>query len=129
MAGMFGSSGKTSNPMGTVGTLVGVIGAAFSVILWIYRFNPDSSLLGSYSIQITNNGPMADQLSTLALVFGLIAVIMGIAGGLGGRGTTSTIASILLGVVALSYPVLNALHLVERYVPNPVGYVLFGHPA
>ena len=127
MAGMFGSSGKTSNPMGTVGTLVGVLGAAFSTILWIYQFNPDSSLLGTYSIQITNGGPMADQLSTLALVFGLIAVVLGIAGGLGGRGTGSTIASILLGVVALSYPVLNALHLVEHYVPNPVGWL--GHPA
>ena len=124
---MFGSSGKTSNPMGTVGTLVGVLGAAFSTILWIYQFNPDSSLLGTYSIQITNGGPMASQLSTLALVFGLIAVVLGIAGGLGGRGTGSTIASILLGVVALSYPVLNALHLVEHYVPNPVGWL--GHPA
>lgn len=124
---MFGSSGKTSNPMGTVGTLVGALGAAFSAILWIYQFNPDSSLLGSYSVQITNGGPMADQLSTLALVFGLIAVVLGIAGGLGGRGTGSTIASILLGVVALSYPVLNALHLVEHYVPNPVGWL--GHPA
>ena len=124
---MFGSSGKTSNPMGTVGTLVGALGAAFSAILWIYQFNPDSSLLGTYSIQITNGGPMADQLSTLALVFGLIAVVLGIAGGLGGRGTGSTIASILLGVVALSYPVLNALHLVEHYVPNPVGWL--GHPA
>ena len=120
MSGMFGSSGHTSNPLGTVGTLVGAIGAAFSVILWIYQFNPDSSLLGTYSIQIANGGPMADQLSTLALVFGAIAVVAGIAGGLGGRGTGSTVASILLGVVALSYPILNALHLVERYVPNPV---------
>jgi len=118
---MFGSSGKTSNPMGTVGTLVGAIGAAFSVILWIYQFNPDSSLLGQYSIQIASGGPMADQLGTLALVFGLIAVIMGIVGGLGGRGSGSTIAAILLGVIALSYPILNALHLVERYAPNPVG--------
>ena len=120
MAGMFGSSGHTTNPMGTVGTLVGAIGAAFSVILWIYQFNPDSSLLGSYSLQIAAGGPMADQLSTLALIFGLIAVVMGIAGGLGGRGTGSTVASILLGIVALSYPILNALNLVERYVPNPV---------
>jgi hypothetical protein len=117
---MFGSSGKASNPLGTIGTLVGAIGAAFSAILWIYQFNPDSSLLGSYSIQIANGGPMADQLSTLALVFGAIAVVSGIAGGLGGRGTSSTVASILLGVIALSYPILNALHLVERYVPNPV---------
>ena len=63
---------------------------------------------------------MADQLGTLALVFGAIAVVLGIAGGLGGRGTGSTVASILLGIIALSYPMLNALHLIERYAPNPV---------
>jgi hypothetical protein len=34
------------------------------------------------------------------------------------------VAAILLGLVALSYPVLNSLHLVERYVPNPVGVML-----
>ena len=64
---------------------------------------------------------MSSQLGTLALVFGLIAVVLGIAGGLGGRGTASTVASILLGIVALSYPVLNGLHLIERHMPNPVG--------
>jgi len=49
------------------------------------------------------------------------AIVLGIAGGLGGRGTGSTVASILLGIVALSYPVLEGLHVVEQYVPNPVG--------
>jgi hypothetical protein len=117
---MFGSSGKTANPLGTIGVLVGAIGAAFSILLWLYHFDPDSTLLGSYSVQMLPDGVLGSQLATLALVFGVIAVVLGIAGGLGGRGTSSTIASILLGVVALSYPVLNALHLIERYVPNPV---------
>jgi hypothetical protein len=117
---MFGSSGKTSNPLGTIGTLVGAIGAGFSVILWIYHFNPDSTLLGSYTGQMGPGGTLPGQLSALALLFGAIAVVLGIAGGLGGRGAASTIASILLGIVAVSYPVLNGLHLIERYVPNPV---------
>jgi hypothetical protein len=120
MTGMFGSSGKGANPSGTIGTIVGAIGALFSVVLWIYRYNPDSNLLGSYSTQIASGGPLTDQLSLLAFVFGAIAVVLGIVGGLGGKGTASTVASILLGIVALSYPVLNALHLVERWVPNPV---------
>jgi len=120
MPGIYGSSGKAANPAGTIGTVVGAIGAGFSVILWIYQFNPESSLLGEYSVQLVNGGQLADQLGSLALVFGLIAVVLGIAGGLGGRGSGSTVASILLGIVALSYPVLNALHLIERYVPNPV---------
>ena len=33
MGGIFGSSGKAANPAGTVGSLVGAIGAAFSVVL------------------------------------------------------------------------------------------------
>jgi hypothetical protein len=118
--GIYGSSGKAANPAGTIGAVVGAIGAGFSVILWIYHFNPDSTLLGSYAVQLTSGGQLADQLGTLAIVFGFIAVVLGIVGGLGGRGSGSTILSILLGIVALSYPVLNALHLIERYVPNPV---------
>lgn len=121
MSGIFSSSGKTANPLGTIGVIVGLIGATFSVLLWIYRFQPKSTLLGSYSAQMGPGGVMTSQLGTLALVFGLIAVVVGIAGGLGGRSTGSTVASILLGIVALSYPVLNSLHLVERYAPNPIG--------
>jgi len=86
MGGIFGSSGKTANPAGTVGSLVGAIGAAFSVALWIYHFNPDSTLLGKYSQQLAAGGQMADQLGLLAVVFGAIAVVLGIVGGLGGRG-------------------------------------------
>src|SRR6478672_8048352 len=121
MAGMFGSSGKTSNPLGVVGAVVGAIGAGFSALLWLYHFNPDSTILGSYSAQMVHGGQLADQLGTLAIVFGAIAVVLGIIGGLGGRGAGSTVLSIILGIVALSYPVLNALHLIERHVPNPIG--------
>ena len=121
MGGIFGSSGKTANPAGTVGSLVGAIGAGFSVVLWIYHFNPDSTLLGKYSQQLAAGGQMADQLGLLAIVFGGIAVVLGIVGGLGGRGGSTTVLSILLGIVAVSYPVLNALNLVKQYVPNPIG--------
>ena len=121
MAGMFGSSGKTSNPLGVVGAVVGAIGAGFSALLWLYHFNPDSTILGSYSAQMAHGGQLADQLGTLAIVFGAIAVVLGIIGGLGGRGAGSTVLSMILGIIALSYPVLNALHLIERHVPNPIG--------
>jgi hypothetical protein len=118
---MFGSSGRTSNPLGTVGTLVGAIGAGFSVILWIYHFDPNSTLLGSYAGQMGPGGTLPDQLGALALLFGGMAVVLGIVGGLGGRGGASTIASILFGIAAVSYPILNGLHLIERHVPNPIG--------
>lgn len=118
---MFGSSGKTSNPLGVVGAVVGAIGAGFSILLWLYQFNPDSTILGAYSAQMVHGGQLAGQLGTLAIVFGGLAVVLGIIGGLGGRGAGSTVLSIILGIVALSYPVLNALHLIERHVPNPIG--------
>ena len=118
---MFSSSGKTSNPLGVVGAVVGAIGAGFSILLWLYHFNPDSTILGSYSAQMSHGGQLASQLGTLAIVFGALAVLLGIVGGLGGRGAASTVLSIILGIVALSYPVLNGLHLIERHVPNPIG--------
>src|SRR3954453_20401654 len=100
--GVFGGSGKTSNPLGVVGAVVGAIGAGFSVLLWLYHFNPDSTILGSYSAQIVHGGQLADQLGTLAIVFGGVAVVLGMIGGLGGPGASSTILSIILGIVALS---------------------------
>jgi hypothetical protein len=121
MSGIFGSSGKTANPAGTVGSLVGVIGAAFSAILWLYHFNPDSTLLGKYSQQLAAGGQMADQLGLLAFWFGAIAVVLGIIAGLGGKGSGTSVTSILLGIAAMSYPVLTALNLVKQYVPNPIG--------
>jgi hypothetical protein len=66
-------------------------------------------------------GTLPGQLGTLALLFGAIAIVLGIVGGLGGRGGASTILSILLGILAVSYPILNGLHLIERHAPNPLG--------
>ena len=99
----------------------GAIGAAFSGVLWLYHFNPDSTLLGKYSQQLAAGGQIADQMRLLALVFGAIAVVLGIVAGLGGKGNGTTVMSILLGIVAVSYPVLTALNLVKQYVPNPIG--------
>src|SRR4029077_318860 len=73
------------------------------------------------SQQLAAGGQMADQLGLLAMVFGGIAVVLGSVGGRGGRGGSTTFMSILLEIAALSYPILNALNLVNRYVPNPIG--------
>jgi hypothetical protein len=120
VAGIFGSSGRTANPLGVIGVLTGAIGAAFSVVLWIHHFNPDTTILGSYSAQIAAGGTLADQLRMLAAAFGLMAVLSGIISGLGGRGSGTTVAALLLGIVGLSYPVLTYLNVVTRFVPNPV---------
>ena len=121
MGGIYSSSGKTANPAGTVGVLVGIIGAAFSVILWFYHYNPTSTLLGSYSAELAAGGQLADQLKLLALVLGAIAVVLGIVAGLGGRGGSTAVFAILMGAVALSYPVLSGVNMISRYAPNPLG--------
>ena len=118
--GIYSSSGKTANPLGTIGVLTGAIGAAFSVILWYHHYIPSTTILGAYSVQITSGGDLAEQLRLLAGVFGLMGVICGIIGGLGGRGGASTVASLLLGIIGVSYPVLAYLDVITRYAPNPV---------
>ena len=120
MSGIYGSSGKTANPAGTIGVLAGVIGAAFSVILWYYHYNPTATVLGSYSMEVGGGGPLADQLRLLAIIFGAIAIVLGIVAGLGGRGGSSGIIAILLGIVAVSYPILTAANVITRYAPNPL---------
>jgi hypothetical protein len=118
--GIFESSGKTSNPLGGTGVLVGLLGAGCSVVLWIYRFQPNSTILGKYAAQMTAGGPLVDQLRLLAGFLGVMAVIAGIVGGMGGRGSATTVGSLLLGIVALTYPVMTYLNLVTRLVPAPI---------
>ena len=120
MSGIFGSSGRSANPLSTIGVLTGGIGAAFSVILWIHHFEPATTILGSYSSQIVY-GTMGDQMQLLASVFGLMGIIAGIAGGLGGNGTAGTVASLLLGIIGVSYPALAYLNLIEGLVPVSIG--------
>ena len=118
--GVYGSSGKTANPLAGLGILCGILGATCSAVLWLYHFQPDSTILGSYSEQIANGGVLADQLRVLAATLGAMAIIAAIAAGLGGRGGGSIVAALLLGIAAMSYPVLTYLNVVTRFVPNPM---------
>jgi hypothetical protein len=118
--GIYGSSGRATNPMGGLGVVIGVVGAAFSVILWIHYFDPTSRILGETSIRIIN-GDLHEQLDVLAFAFGVMAVVSGISGGLGGRGSSTTVASLLLGIVALSYPVMNWLSTTSSGIRTPLG--------
>jgi hypothetical protein len=120
MGKVFGSSGRSTNTFGAVGVITGLIGAVFSVVLWIHFYQPDTTILGTYSAQI-QSGQLGEQMGTLAAVFGLMAILSGIGGGLGGKGNATTVTSLLLGIVGVSYPLLTALNVVQTYVPNPVG--------
>ncbi|HEX6131551.1 MAG TPA: hypothetical protein VF044_07445 [Actinomycetota bacterium] len=120
MSKIYGSSGRRSDPLSNVGLLVGIVGAALGALLWYYHFQPNSDLLGSYSLQVAE-GQLHDQMSVLAAVFGVMAVISGIGASLGGRGRGSSVAALVLGVVALTYPVLTYLNVFTTVVPRPLG--------
>jgi hypothetical protein len=120
--GVFESSGRVSNPLANMGVIVGLVGATLSVILWIHHYQPDMQIIGHYTDDL--NGDLGDQANTLAAVLGAMAVISAIGASLGAgsdRRGGPTVMALILGIVALSYPVLIALNVVTRFVPNPVG--------
>ena len=93
--------------------------AGCSVVLWIHYFDPTTTIFGDVSVRIAT-GDLEQQLVVLAATFGLMAVIGGIAGGLGGRGSGTTVASLLLGIVGLSYPVLHWVQNTTGGIGSPV---------
>jgi hypothetical protein len=101
--------------------VIGLVGAVLSAALWLVHFQPETTMLGHYGAQIAAGGSLRDQVGLLASFLGVMAVMFGIIGGLGGRGSGSTVASLVFGIAALSYPVLTSLNVVQRYVPNPLG--------
>ena len=120
MSKIFGSSGRVSDPLSNVGLLVGIIGMVLTAILWLYYFQPGSQILGSYSEQVGGGGPLHDQMEVLAAVFGVMAVISGVGASLGGRGRGSSVAALIFGLAALSYPVLTYLNVFTRGLPSPI---------
>ena len=117
--GIYGSSGKTTNPLGGLGVFIGLLSAVCSAVLWVHYFDPATTMFGEVSIRIAT-GDLASQLTILAATFGLMAVLGGIAGGLGGRGSGTTVAALMLGIVGLSYPVLHWLQVTTGRFGSPV---------
>jgi hypothetical protein len=119
MSKVFGSSGKRSNPAGVIAIFVGTAGAAGSAVLWIYRLHPESTLLGSYSTDLASGGTLSRQLVILAAVLGVMAILASIAASTGGSGG-SYFVGLVLGLVALSYPVLTWLNIVSSPLRSTV---------
>ena len=110
---VFGSSGRHANPMGIVSIVTGLVGSLASAVLWIYRIEPDSQLLGQYSSQVAHGGQLAEQLSALAAVLGLMAVLASIMTSSSGEGGGGYFIGLVLGLVALSYPLLTWLDILS----------------
>jgi hypothetical protein len=112
--GIYQSSGRAANPLGVVSVLVGVAGAFASIVLWAFQYDPNGAFTRSLAAKLGYGFALGDGLTTTALVCGAAAVAMAIAGSLGGRMRGSGVVAIVLGVVALSYPVLTKLDIVAR---------------
>jgi len=112
MAGVFRSSGKRSNPLGVVSVVSGLAAALASVVLWIYRIEPGSRILGQYSTEMAG-GQLAEQLTALAAVLGLMAVLASIMTSSSGEGGGSYFMGLVLGLAGLSYPVLTWLNVIS----------------
>jgi len=111
MTRVFGRSGKQSDPIVLVSIVTGLAAALASAILWIYRFAPDSRILGQYSADVAGGGRLADQLAALAAVLGLMAILASVMTSTKGEGRGSI--GLVLGLVGLSYPLLTWLHIVS----------------
>lgn len=111
--GIYESSGRSyADPIGVVALLTGLAGAILSGALWLVHFQPDTGILGSYGPQLASGGTFASQVAILAAVLGGMALLLGMMSSAGGRGRLSTSLSVVLGLLAISYPVLTALNVV-----------------
>jgi hypothetical protein len=113
MGGVFGSSGRHSNPIGIVSIISGFAAALASAILWIYRFAPGSQILGRYSAEVAGGGQLAEQLAALAAVLGLMAILSSVMTSTKGEGGGGYFIGLVLGLVGLSYPLMSWLDLLS----------------
>ena len=113
MAGVFGSSGRRSNPLGVLAVITGLAAALASFVLWIYQVAPDSQLLGQYSDEVASGGQLWEQLTALAAVLGLMAVLGSIMTSSSGEGGGGYFIGLILGLIGLSYPLLAWLDVIS----------------
>lgn len=116
------TTARPSNPLGMLAPVCGVAGAVITGVLWLYQRRPASPLLGDYGYEIAYGGQLREDLILLAGLLGVVAIGAAILSSLGGPAKTSAIAAIVLGALALTFPVLTWLD--EVQAPLPPG--LFG---
>ena len=96
---------RTSDPLGVVAALCGVAGFATTVVLWLAQLHPDSNFLGDVA-GVAARMDLREDLIVLAGLLGLIAILGAFLSSAGGPARSSCVLAIVLGAVALIYPVL-----------------------
>ena len=99
--------------MGFVAVVSGLAAALASAVLWIYRVEPGSRILGQFSAEVAAGGQLAEQLTALAAVLGLMAVLGSIMTSSSGEGGGSYFIGLVLGLAGLSYPLLTWLNIIS----------------
>jgi hypothetical protein len=112
--GIYQSSGRTRNPLGAIAVMVGIVGAGASIILWAYQYDPTGVLVRSVASKLGPGLVLGDTLVLFAAVFGTIAVVSAVALSVGGSTRGTSVLAIVLGVIALSYPVLQWFKVFSR---------------
>jgi hypothetical protein len=104
-----------------VAILVGLAGAAASALLWLHRISPDSTFLESVTSHLTANATLSDRLEIVALAAGVLAIAMALLSVIGGKkGGTGVVIAVVLGIGALSYPVLVSLNIIGTNIKGPL---------
>jgi len=101
-----GTTHRPSDPLGVVAALCGVAGVATTVVLWLSQIRPDSRFLGGYVPAVATGVDLREDLIVLAALLGVTAIIGAFVSSLGGPAKTTAVVALLLGAVALIYPVL-----------------------
>jgi hypothetical protein len=99
--------------LGVVSVVAGIASALASAVLWIYRVEPGSRVLGQYSAEVAAGGQLAEQLIALAAVLGLMAVLASIMTSSSGEGGGSYFMGLVFGLAGLSYPLLTWLDIIS----------------
>ena len=81
-------------------------GAFLGVFLWLFHLRPTSALMGDYAYELAHDGVFRDQVLWLTATLGAVGIVAALLAVVGGRPKPSTIVCLLLGAIALSYPVL-----------------------
>jgi hypothetical protein len=101
-----GTTHRTSDPLGIVAALCGAAGFATTIVLWIAQLHPESNFLGEYVAGMAARMDLREDLIVLAGLLGLTAILAAFLSSAGGPARSSCVLAIVLGAVALIYPVL-----------------------
>jgi len=95
-----------SNPLGMIAVVCAAAGACLGVFLWLFHLRPTSALMGDYARELAHEGVFRDQVLWFTATLGAVGIFAALLAVVGGRPKASTIVCLLLGAIALSYPVL-----------------------